>query len=307
MMQQVYPYDPYNLGSAMPLPGTVPTPVVASPIGAAVPAAGGVQMPQFGGIQYILVKDPLEELNTCTSVIIKQQPELFETITGCETANRYHVLGVCNGVFKYLFKCQERSSFCQRNCCASNIREFNMELYHATNVPLAGTLAKQFAKLYKPFKCSCLCLNRPVITINLGLDNKYVGKIVHLFSCCDPQFEIYNSQGLKYYARADCCQCGLMCSNNICGKLSAATFEIYQPGSGNPIATITKMSAQNYGEMLTDADSYQVGFPAGATAEDKLLLIALGLMIDYQYFETSSSDDEGNNRRRYGYGGYGYY
>ena len=80
--------------------------------------------------------------------------------------------------------------------------------------------------------------------------------------------------------------------------MSNAQFDIHQPGSANIIATIQKMSAQSFGEMITDADSYQVGFPAGATAEDKLLLIALGLMIDYQYFETSSSD---NNRSGYGY------
>ena len=307
MMQPVYTYDPYNIGSAMPLPGTGPTPVSAAPIGAAVPA-GGARMPQFGGIQYILVTDPMEELNSCTSVIIKQQPELFEMISGCETANRYHVLGVCGGVFKYLFKCQERSTFCQRNCCPSNIREFNMDIYHATSVPLAGNLQGKFANLYKPFKCTCCCFNRPVINLTLGVDNKYVGKIIHLFSCCDPQFEVYNSQGLKYYVRADCCQCGLLCANNFCGKLSSATFEIYQPGSSNVISTITKMSAQSFSEVVTDADSYQVSFPAGATAEDKLLLISLGLMIDYQYFETSSSDENGGGHRRRGYGyGYGGY
>ena len=37
-------------------------------------------MPQFGGIQYTLVQDPLSELNNCTSVIIKQQPEFLEAI-----------------------------------------------------------------------------------------------------------------------------------------------------------------------------------------------------------------------------------
>ena len=263
-------------------------------------------MPRFGGIQYVLVTDPMAELNSCTSVIIKQQPELLELIAGCETANRYHVLGVCNGVYKYLFKCHERSSFCQRNCCPSHIREFNMDMYHATSVPLAGNISGKFANLFKPFKCSCLCCNRPIINVTLGADNKYVGKIKHLFSCCDPEFEVYNAQGLKYYVRADCCQCGLLCANNFCGKLSTATFEVFQPGSSNIVSTITKMSAQSYSEVITDADSYQVSFPASATAEDKLLLIALGLMIDYQYFETSSSDENGMHRRRYGYG-YGYY
>ena len=67
------------------------------------------------------------------------------------------------------------------------------------------------------------------------------------------------------------------------------------------------MPAQSFGEAATDADSYQVGFPQNSTPEDKLLLIGLGLMIDYQYFETSASDSgSGYGRRGYGYG-YGIY
>lgn len=284
MMQPVYSIDPYNPGSNAVIP------VGSAPM--------GVQMPRFGGIQYVMVEDPMTELGNCSHVIIKQQPELLEAITGCETANRYHVFGNSGGYFKYLFKCQELSSFCERNCCPSSLREFNMQINHVASSPMTGGLSKSFANAFKPFKCSCLCLNRPVISVTLGSDNRYIGKIVHLFTCCDPEFEVYNSHGLKYYIRADCCQCGLLCANNICGKFSTAQFDIHQPGSANIIANIQKMSAQSYGEAMTDADSYQVGFPPGATPEDKLLLITLGLMIDYQYFETSSSDD---NRSGYGY------
>ena len=299
-MQAVYAYDPYNMGSNVPMPYSVgylgqPIPVPAQPM------AGQVT---FGGIQCVMVADPMFELDSCQSVIIRQQPELFEAITGCETQNRYHVLGNCNGVYKYLFKCRERSSYCMRACCPSNIREFNMEIFHAVSGPLTGNISGKFANAFKPWKFPCFCCNRPEITVNLGAQNKYVGKIKHMFTCCDPEFEVYNSNGLKYFVRADCCQCGLLCANNFCGKLSTATFEVYQPGTSNIIATISKMVAQSFSEVMTDADSYQVGFPPGATAEDKLLLIALGLMIDYQYFETDSS--ESNNGRRGGYG-YRYY
>ena len=37
-------------------------------------------------------------------------------------------------------------------------------------------------------------------------------------------------------------------------------------------------------EMVTDADTYVVNFPANADAYDKLLITVLALMIDYQYF-----------------------
>ena len=306
MMQPVYAYDPYNMGSNVPIPAA--TGYVGQPM--ATPVVPGQAVPgaiTFGRIQCVLVADPMAELNNCTSVIIKQQPELLEAMTGCETANRYHVLGNVAGYFKYLFKCVERSSFCMRNCCPSNLREFDMDIYHAVASPITGNLQKVFAKAYKPCKVPCFCCNRPEIIINLGADNKYIGKIKNMFTCCDPEFEVHNPLGLKYLVRANCCQCGLLCANNFCGKMSSATFEIYQPGTANVIATITKMCAQTAAEMVTDADSYQISFPSGATAEDKLLLIALGLMIDYQYFETDSSDQNtGYGRRRHGYG-YGYY
>lgn len=295
MMQPVYAYDPYNQASNIPMP--VPVPAVPYQ---AQTVPGQVQ---FGALRCIVVSDPMTELATCKSVIIKQQPELLEMISGCETANRYHVLGnQGSGLYKYLFKCNERSDFCQRNCCPSNMREFNMEIFHAVAGPITGNIAGKFANAFKPFKCSLFCLNRPIIKVNLEANNQYIGEIKHLFSFCDPEFEVYNNQGLLYYVRADCCQCGLLCANNFCGKMSTATFEIYKPGTSTVLATISKMSAQSLGEMITDADSYQVGFPPTATPEEKLLLIALGLMIDYQYFETSSSDDnKGYGRSRYGY------
>ena len=64
---------------------------------------------QFGGIQYIYVQDPMTELESIPSVLIKQQPELFEALTGCETPNRYDVLGQTPQGLKFLFRCEENS------------------------------------------------------------------------------------------------------------------------------------------------------------------------------------------------------
>jgi hypothetical protein len=35
--------------------------------------------------------DPMFQLSQAKTAVIKQQVELFELITGCETQNRYHV------------------------------------------------------------------------------------------------------------------------------------------------------------------------------------------------------------------------
>jgi hypothetical protein len=237
-------------------------------------------------------------------LIIRQQPELFEAITGCETANRYHVYGQTGQELKYLFKCMEKSGFCMRSCCPSNIREFNMEIIHILNLG-PQPVSKLFANAMKPLMCPCFCCCRPEMTLLLGEQKEIVGKIVNPYTCCDPEFEIFDKSGnVKFKVHADCCQCGLRCANNICGKFSSANFDIYDGAMTNKVGQISRMPAQSYAEMVTDADSYQINFPAQASAEDKLLLIALGLMIDYQYFESGSNDSNGGRRRRGGYVSY---
>ena len=281
------------------------SPIVYPPIpNTGMPMPVPIPMPQVPNIVY--VKDPMSELNNCTGVIIRQQPELFEAITGCETANRYHVYGQTGQELKYLFKCMEKSGFCMRSCCPSNIREFNMEIIHILNLG-PQPVSKLFANAMKPLMCPCFCCCRPEMTLLLGEQKEIVGKIVNPYTCCDPEFEIFDKSGnVKFKVHADCCQCGLRCANNICGKFSSANFEIYDGTLTNKVGQISRMAAQSYTEMVTDADSYQINFPAQASAEDKLLLIALGLMIDYQYFESGASDSNTGRRRGGAYVRYGF-
>ena len=72
----------------------------------------------FGGKPMGFCADPLFQLSQAKSAIIKQQVELLEILTGCETQNRYHVyITTHSGEFVYLFKCKEQSGWCDRNCC----------------------------------------------------------------------------------------------------------------------------------------------------------------------------------------------
>ena len=92
---------------------------------------------------------------------------------------------------------------------------------------------------------------------------------------------------------------GYCCGNNFCGKLSEAVFNIYEDQNMEaPVGAITKVPAK-FEEIITNADSYSIIFPKVAFPEDKLLLIAAALMIDYQYFESSpeSSHDHGPHRQ----------
>ena len=87
------------------------------------------------GFAYTYVLDPMQELALSTGVLIRQQPQFFEQISGCETPNRYFVFSQSPQTgFKMLFLCKEQSECCQRNCCAASMREFVMDIKHIANV-----------------------------------------------------------------------------------------------------------------------------------------------------------------------------
>ena len=267
-----------------------------------MPQPGAVPPPRFGGIQYVYVADPMAELAMSTGVLIRQEAQFFEQITGCESPNRYYVFSQCpQGGMKLLFKCKEYSECCMRNCCPAESREFNMAIKHiATSANLDENFSAPFVNVKKPFKCTCCCLERPEMLVTYGGNNQPLGRIKQPFSCCDPIFTTYDSTGnIRNAIHGDCCQCGLICKNNFCGKLSEVNFNIYE-GSNigtNPVGSIVKRVA-TAAELVTSADSYQVNFPPKATPSDKMLLIVAGLMIDYQFFEESASSKD-NNRSHY--------
>ena len=106
--------------------------------------------------QFAFVQDPLAELGNCTGVTIRQQPDYLEALTGCEQANKYHVIGQTSQGQIYLFKCKEQSGWCMRNLCLSSQREFNMDFYQiSSEIELRNRNYPQaFIKAYKPFKCT---------------------------------------------------------------------------------------------------------------------------------------------------------
>jgi hypothetical protein len=253
------------------------------------------------GLQCVFIQDPMIELANSVKAVIHQQIEVFEMLSGCETPNRYHVfVQNAQGYNQYLFKCKEESGWCMRNCCPSSGREFSMKLKHinaATQIK-SNDFLNVYATLFKPFKCTCCCLARPELLLSLnGHEQQYVGKVKEEFTCCDPLFTIKDGNGNPVYSvKCDCCQCGFCCRKNFCGKISEVKFFIYDLNNCvQPAGTIVKMRAQNVGQLITDADSYEVLFPANATPQQKFSLICCALMIDYQYFEETGSGQSNNN------------
>ncbi len=263
-----------------------------------MPQPGSV--PYFGGIQFVYVADPMAELAFSTGVLIRQQAQFLEQMTGCESPNRYFVFSQSPQTgMKLLFKCREHSDCCQRNCCPADNREFNMSIKHiaSANFIMDDNFTTPFVHVRKPFKCTCCCLDRPEMLINFGADGQPLGRIKQRFTLCDPVFTIYDNSGLKRFTiHGDCCQCGLLCKNNFCGKLSEVVFDIHDGENigATCVGRIIKKSATG-AELVTSADSYQINFPPQANPQEKMLLIVAGLMIDYQFFEESASSNNNNS------------
>ena len=241
----------------------------------------------YGPQNFIYIQDPLTELGQSSGAIIRQQVELLEAITGCESQNRYHVFLESPMGLKYAFKCSERSGSCVRCCLAPSCRPLEMIIRHVVSVDqLNNDFAKIFINVNKPCMCTCCCLCRPVMEVHLADNQEYLGKIREPCTCCDYDLEIYDAAGyLKYNIIGDCCQVGFCCGG-MAKKLASIRFDIKENNS--TVGNITKLSS-NVGEFFTKADSYHVSFPQNATPKEKMLLIIAGLMLDYQYFE---SEDE---------------
>ena len=281
--QAMYP-QPYPPQGAYP-PTSYPPPVTNSyqpPV---------VSAPIFGGMQFLYVQDPMTEIASCPSLLIKQEPEFLESLTGCEQPNVYHVFGNSPLGARYLFKCIEKSGWCMRRFCTSSQRSFDMDIIHCSSLDQLGMgYVTPFATMNKPFMCTCCCLCRPEVNLVLSSTGQPVGKVKHICTACDPTFEVYNcTSGLKYIVTADCCQCAIMCPGFL-AKTSRGEFAILDAGTSQRVGQIIKEVA-TMAEMVTDADTYIVNFPVTADANDKLLLTGLALMIDYLFFESDADDD----------------
>ena len=194
----------------------------------------------------------------------------------------------------------EKSGFCMRRFCPSTQRSFDMDIIHCSSVDQLGLgYTIPFATMQKPFMCTCCCICRPEIEVRLNSTSQSIGKVKYICTMCDPTFEVYSmTGGLKYIVTADCCQCALRCPGFI-SKTSRGTFEILDASNNQRVGQITKEPSASVSEMITDADTYVVNFPPTADANDKLLLIGLTMLLDYQYFETDAdTEKKGEERSR---------
>eukprot|EP00916_Digyalum_oweni_P017952 GHVL01029848.1.p1 GENE.GHVL01029848.1~~GHVL01029848.1.p1 ORF type:complete len:157 (-),score=17.32 GHVL01029848.1:193-663(-) len=137
----------------------------------------------------------------------------------------------------------------------------------------------------RPCTCTCLCFNRPKMTINEAT-GMVLGSVVDPWACCDLTFKILDPQDeLVLKATGGCCQWGLCCSLP-CGPCKTVEFDIKDPSSGQEVGKITKTVPSCLKFCVTDADNYSLEFGNVASPQYKALLVTLAIFMDFRYFDS---------------------
>lgn len=237
---------------------------------------------------FTYVADPLSELAGASGCYIKQEADCCECLCKCcSQENQYHVFANIGKDTKYLFKVQERSSCCCRCFCPPNNRTFKLEFKHIASAnEFTGNVANLFAKSDKACRCTVCCCCRPEMLTYRDKTNELLSKIVYPCSCCGLTYDVYEgNNNLKYIVDISCCQCGVCCCTGSvkCYNIEIPIYDAKKKGAA--IGMILKKKYQDCGEYCTNADTFEIVFPADASPMDKFNIICAGLMIDYMQFE----------------------
>ena len=129
----------------------------------------------YGPNNFQYCEDPMRELSMSTGAIIRQEIEMFEVYSGCETQNRYQVFIQSPMGIKYAFQCNEKSGCCSRCCCSNDCRSLEIIVRHLTSAAeWDADLAKIYLTAEKPCALGCCCLCRPYMDVRLTNENKYL-------------------------------------------------------------------------------------------------------------------------------------
>lgn len=208
----------------------------------------------------------LEYLTQIDQLLVKQEVEIFEVMTGIETANKYKIQ---NSMGQDVYKAKEKSDFCSRMCCGP-IRDFHMEITDHTG--------REVLHLDRPLNCGTCCfpcclqkltVTSPITGEVLGLIKQKWHPFLPVFEICDVNENVV----LKLN--------GPFCAVSCCSDVN---FEI----TTNDDVTVGKITKQWSGfakEMFTDADNFGITFPLDLDVKFKAVLVGAVILIDFMFFE----------------------
>jgi hypothetical protein len=231
-----------------------------------------------------------ERISSLNGVFVKQRMNIMEVVTGCEMESIFDVFDKQPMSEKTKgsrqWRAIEESTCIQRNCVQQNCRSFKLKILSVQNGPTESLQA--CLRMERPCTCTCLCLNRPFITMNYieGNENIYLGKISDPYDICKSLFQVYDKSDNPIYKIQTCCvQCGVVCRGCPCSPCKKVVFEVVDLRTGTPVPGISMTNPPCMDDLVSDSDNYGMDFAPGTSWEDRSLLLGAILFVDYMMFE----------------------
>lgn len=209
----------------------------------------------------------LEYLTTLDQILVKQQLEIMEVLTGYETKNKYRIF---NNMGQNVYFAVEDSETCARNCLG-NLRLFDMKIL--------DNLGNEVIHIYRPFRCnSCcypMCLQELEITAPVG---EVVGYVTQLWSLDKQYFQIENSSREPIFKIV-----GPFCTFTCGGDV---VFRVMSNDEQHEVGSIRKQWSGFVMEAYTDADNFGITFPKDLDVRMKAVMLGACFLIDFMFYET---------------------
>ncbi|XP_062459437.1 phospholipid scramblase 1-like isoform X1 [Pezoporus occidentalis] len=218
----------------------------------------------------------LQYLTQIDQILIHQQIELLEILTGFETNNKYEIK---NTLGQRVYFAAEDTDCCTRNCCGPS-RPFTIRII--------DNLGHEVITLQRPLRCSSCCfpccLQEMEVQAPPGTP---VGYVVQNWHACLPKFTIQDEKRMDILKISGPCVACSCCDD--------VNFEVK---SVDETATVGRISKQWTGflkEAFTDADNFGITFPMDLDVKMKAVMIGACFLIDFMFFEHA-----GDNQQRAG-------
>ncbi|XP_058407271.1 phospholipid scramblase 1-like [Diceros bicornis minor] len=214
----------------------------------------------------------LEYLSQIDQILIHQQIELLEVLTGFETNNKYEIK---NSFGQRIYFAKEDTDCCTRYCCGAS-RPFNLKIL--------DNIGQEVITMQRPLRCSSCCfpccLQELEVHAPPGVPIGYVTQIWHP---CLPKFTVQNERRedvLKIIGPCLVCSC--------CADID---FEVKSLDEQNVVGKITKQWGGFVREAYTDADNFGIQFPLDLDVKVKATMLGACFLIDFMFFETSGRNE----------------
>ncbi|KAM6161004.1 phospholipid scramblase 2-like [Erethizon dorsatum] len=208
----------------------------------------------------------LEYLSQIDQILVHQQTELLEVLTGFETNNKYEIK---NSFGQRIYFAVEDTDFCTRNCCGP-ARPFTLRVL--------DNLAREVVTVERPLRCSSCCFPCCLQEIEIQAPPGVpVGYVTQTWHPCLPKYTVQNERRedvLKITGPCVLCRC--------CTDID---FKIKSLDEESTVGKISKHWTGLWREAFTDADNFGIQFPLDLDVKMKAVMLGACFLIDFMFFE----------------------